>query len=74
MQCHGLLPRRDLPAAVNVEDANLAQLRPGSLPRRVDGILILAAVVFFVLKAIGVDTDLDLVAVGLACFAGSFLL
>jgi hypothetical protein len=37
-------------------------------------ILILAAVVFFVLKAIGVDTDLDLVAVGLACFAGSFLI
>jgi hypothetical protein len=37
-------------------------------------ILILAAVVFFVLKAIGVDTDLDLVAVGLACLAGSFLL
>jgi hypothetical protein len=37
-------------------------------------ILILAAVVFFVLKAIGVDTDLDLIAVGLACFAGSFLL
>ncbi len=36
-------------------------------------ILILAAVVFFVLKAIGIDTDLDLVAVGLACFAGSFL-
>lgn len=37
-------------------------------------ILILAAVVFFVLKAIGVDTDLDLVAAGLACFAASFLL
>jgi hypothetical protein len=36
-------------------------------------ILILAAIVFFVLKAIGIDTDLDLVAVGLACFAGSFL-
>lgn len=36
-------------------------------------ILILAAVVFFVLKAIGVDTDVDLVAIGLACFAGSFL-
>jgi hypothetical protein len=37
-------------------------------------ILILAAVIFFVLKAIGVDTDLDLVAAGLACFAGSFLI
>jgi hypothetical protein len=37
-------------------------------------ILAVAAVVFFVLKAIGVDTDLDLVAVGLACFAGSFVL
>jgi hypothetical protein len=37
-------------------------------------ILILAAVVFFVLKVIGVDTDLDLVAAGLACFAGSFLI
>jgi hypothetical protein len=37
-------------------------------------ILILAAVVFFVLEAIGVDTDLDLVAAGLACFAGSFLI
>ena len=36
-------------------------------------LLIIAAVVFFVLKAIGVDTDLDLVAVGLACFAGSFI-
>ena len=36
-------------------------------------LLILVAVVFFVLKAIGVDTDLDLIAVGLACFAGSFL-
>ena len=37
-------------------------------------ILILAAVVCFVLKAIGVDTDLDLVAAGLAFFAGSFLI
>ena len=37
-------------------------------------ILVLAAVVCFVLKAIGVDTDLDLVAVGLACFAASFLI
>jgi hypothetical protein len=37
-------------------------------------ILILAAVVLFVLKALGVDTDLDLVAAGLACFAASFLL
>jgi len=37
-------------------------------------ILILAAVVLFVVKALGVDTDLDLVAVGLACFAASFLL
>ena len=37
-------------------------------------ILILAAVVCFVLKALGVDTDLDLVAAGLACFAGSFLI
>ena len=37
-------------------------------------ILILAAVVFFVLKALGVDTDLDLVAAGLACFAASFLI
>jgi hypothetical protein len=36
-------------------------------------ILVVAAVVFFVLKAVGVDTDLDLVAAGLACFAGSFL-
>jgi hypothetical protein len=36
-------------------------------------LLVIAAVVFFVLKAIGVDTDLDLVAVGLACFAGSFI-
>lgn len=36
-------------------------------------VLILAAIVFFVLKAIGVDTDVDLVAIGLACFAGSFL-
>jgi hypothetical protein len=37
-------------------------------------ILILAAVICFVLKALGVDTDLDLVAVGLACFAASFFL
>jgi hypothetical protein len=37
-------------------------------------ILILAAVVLFVLKAFGVDTDLDLVAAGLACLAASFLL
>ena len=37
-------------------------------------ILIVAAVICFVLKAVGVDTDLDLVAVGLACFAGSFLI
>ena len=37
-------------------------------------ILILAAVVLFVVKALGVDTDLDLVAAGLACFAASFLL
>jgi hypothetical protein len=37
-------------------------------------ILILAAVVLFVLKALGVDTDLDLVATGLACFAASFLI
>jgi hypothetical protein len=37
-------------------------------------ILIVAAVICFVLKAVGVDTDLDLVAVGLACFAASFLL
>jgi hypothetical protein len=36
-------------------------------------LLIIAAVVFFVLKAIGVDTDLDLIAVGLACFAASFV-
>ena len=37
-------------------------------------ILILAAVVLFVVKAFGVDTDIDLVAAGLACFAASFLL
>jgi hypothetical protein len=37
-------------------------------------ILILAAVVLFVVKALGVDTDLDLVAAGLACFAASFML
>jgi hypothetical protein len=38
-------------------------------------ILVIAAVVFFVLAAIGVDSDdVDLVALGLACFAASFLL
>ena len=37
-------------------------------------ILILAAVVCFVLKALGIDTDLDLIAAGLACFAASFLI
>ena len=37
-------------------------------------ILILAAVVLFAVKALGVDTDLDLVAAGLACFVASFLL
>jgi hypothetical protein len=38
-------------------------------------ILVIAAVVFFVLAAIGVDSDdVDLGALGLACFAASFLL
>jgi len=37
-------------------------------------ILIIAAVVLFALKALGVDTDFDLVAGGLACFAASFAL
>lgn len=38
-------------------------------------ILVLAAVVLFVLAAFGVDSDdVDLVALGLACFAASFVL
>ena len=48
----------------------MARMGIGWTPSR---ILVIAAVVFFVLRAVGVDTDLDLVAAGLACFAGSFL-
>ena len=38
------------------------------------GILLIAAVVLFVIGAIGADLgDVNLLYVGLACFAGSFL-
>jgi hypothetical protein len=36
-------------------------------------ILLVIAVICFVLAAIGLDVNVDLVALGLACFAGSFV-
>ena len=36
-------------------------------------ILLIIAIIFFVLAAIGLKVDISLVAIGLAFFAGSFL-
>jgi hypothetical protein len=36
-------------------------------------VLILVAVVLFVVAAIGVNTGFNLLAIGLACFAGAFI-
>jgi hypothetical protein len=37
-------------------------------------ILLIVAVICFILAAIGIDTPVSLIAVGLAAFAGAFLL
>ena len=36
-------------------------------------ILLIVAVICFVIAALGLDVRVNLIAVGLACFAGSFL-
>jgi hypothetical protein len=40
----------------------------------IGGILLVIAVICFVLAAVGLKVDVSLVDIGLACFAGSFLI
>jgi len=57
--------------AGNQEDLSMSNIRVGGYGLR--AILLIVAVIAFVLAALGVGIGVDLVALGLAFFAGSFL-